>query len=162
MASLDFTPSLLAFGAIGVVLTAVLFFIVGILYNSLILWVVSKIFKLRDTKFKTAFLAALVAAAVNFVVLLVLRFGTGGVAGGMATTGGMIATGLLSLLIQVTANYVVNSLTAMKFYKLGAGKSFLVGLVWTVISFAVAFVVGIIISLIFVAVLMGSGTVIRP
>ncbi len=155
------TSTFLALGAIGIALTAVLF-IVGVLYNSLILWLVSKIFKLKDTKFKTAFLAALVAAAVNFVVSFAFKLGIGGVASGMATTGGIIAIGFLSLLIQTAATYVVNSLTAMKLYKLEAGKSFLVGLVWTVISFAVAFVVGIIISVIFVAVLMGSGTVIRP
>ncbi len=160
MAALD-TSTLLTIGAIGIILATVLF-IVGVLYNSLILWLVSKIFKLKDTKFRTAFLAALIAAAVNFAVSLVLRLGSGTLTGGMATTGGMIATGLLIGLAGVTATYVVNSLTAMKLYKLEAGKSFLVGFVWTVISFAVAFVVGIIISVIFAAVLMGSGTLLRP
>ena len=140
MAGMDTSSMLLAAGAVGlVILLAVL--IVSVLYNALIVWVVSKLFKLEDKTFKTALLAAVIAGVINFVINLGLQFGLKGFA----------------VLVGLVTTYIVNSLTLKKLYKLELGKSYVVGLVWSAISFAVAFIVGIIIVVVIMAALAGSG-----
>ncbi len=158
MAAFD-AATLLAVGGIGIVILAVLF-LIGVLYNSLILWLVSKIFKLHSTKFKTAFLAALVAGAINFVVGVVLQLLVGGATRGAAaaTEGAALAAGLLNMALGWAATFVVNSLTAKKFYKLETGKSFLIGLVWTVAAIIVGFIVGLIIGAILLVIILATGT----
>lgn len=156
MAALD-TATLLAIGGIGIVILVIMF-LIGVLYNSVILWIVSKLFKLRNTKFKTAFLAALVAGAISFVIGIVLQLLIGGAARGAAAaaTGAAVAAGLLNMVLSLAATFTVNSLTAKKFYKLETGKSFLVGLVWTVAAIIVGFIVGLVIGAIILAVLLAT------
>ena len=74
------------------------------------------------------------AWAIYFVIGIVLQPLIGGAARGAATaaTGAALAAGLLYMVRTWAPTFVVNSLTAKKFYKLETGKSFLVGLVWTV------------------------------
>lgn len=154
MAALD-TSTLLAVGAAGIIIFLIISVIV-VLLNSLILWLITKLFKLHEKKFRIAFLAALAAYVINFVVGFVPRWLLKAIAISSEAPETRLLANSLKLLLGIALTLAVNWLVIKKFYKLETGKSFLVGLVWTVATIVVSFIVWLIIGAIILAVLLAT------
>ncbi|MBI2144134.1 hypothetical protein HYU17_03210 [Candidatus Woesearchaeota archaeon] len=156
MAALQ-TQTFLSLGAVGI---AIALFLISVLYNSLILWVTTKLlFKLPNARFKTALIAALAAGAIDLAVGIILKFIIAAALGAVSTTltaGATLAAGLLNLVLGWAAMFTINSLTARKLYKLQTGKSFLIGLVWTAAAIIIGAIIGLITAAIIVAVALAT------
>lgn len=114
------------------VITTVIMVIIG----ALLLMLSAKIFKLKDQSFKTAIKVVLILYVITFVLGLI---------------------GILSLrtaLIMSVLNFVVLIALGIylikKFYLIDWGKSVLVWLVWFILSLIVGFIVGLILTAIFI------------
>ncbi len=125
--------------------------IIFIPVNALILWAVTKLFKLSNSKFLTALKAATAAAAILFVAQQIIGVISGPLINEGVGAGMLLGVGILLLLITTAITIVVNSYAVKLAYKEKTGKAFLVGAVWSVIiwvigailvGFAVAFVLG--------------------
>ena len=107
--------------------------------SALVLMISTKLFKLKDSSYKTAILIALILGVANAIVSLIGDF-----VPSIAVYIGLISLVLVSILLAI---YLVKSK-----YNLEWGKAILVWLVWLVINLIVAFIVAMILAAIFVAV----------
>ena len=146
MANLD-PATLMALGVTGILIVLAVL-VLSIILNAIALWVTAKLFKLKDSKYKTAFTTSVVAAIANLVIGIVL-------------VKVLASIGLILTLIRLVVAFVVNSLLIKQFYKLETGKSFLVGLVWTITGWIISFIIALVIGAVLVAVFLAKykGTV---
>ena len=141
----------------GIVLKVILFIISAAL-GTLSMWLVAKLFKLKDLKLKTAFITAIAATTISTAIGLGISMAMKSMMSGAASpTSGLVAVALIGGAASLVVQYLTNSLAVKQFYKLPTGKSFLVGLVWSIINLVMSFIVTIIITAVLVGVLLGSG-----
>lgn len=142
--------SLLAYGVVGIIVSLI-WVLISVFYTAVILGLLAKAFKLQKG-FKVAFLTALVAGVINFLIRTVLQSTVGhafdprllgSLADDVASSGilGKSALELALILLYWVLGFVVDSFAIKKFYKVQTGKAFLVGLLLALIATVVGFLV---------------------
>jgi len=133
--------------ATGFFITQIVTTVVMVFVSALMLMISTKIFKLKDTSYKTALWVAGIIVIVNFVITLLLAISSPPIA-------------LLSILFNVVVVGILLAIYLVKIkYQLEWGKAALVWLVWFVLSMVAGIIVGIILGIIFVAIGLGAGLV---
>lgn len=159
------TTAFLALGAIGIVI-ALIWVLVSASYTAVILWLLTKAFKLK-TGFKTAFITALVAGVINFLIRtgLQLTLGqallknltnappSGEISGAILAQG---ALGMTLILLYWIIGFVIDSLAIKKFYKAETGKAFLVGFVLAIIAALVGFLMMLALGAVLVGIILAA------
>lgn len=120
--------------------------IIVIPLSALLLWLTTKIFRLKDQRYKTAFLIILIILLVNLVFSLIRSLFQGYVL--LNFISGIILWILISFLF---AWWLIKTK-----YKLDWGKSFLVWLVWIIFNFILMTIASIILSIILIGMLSPS------
>jgi len=124
-----------AAGALAVVV-AIIFAIVGILASALLLWVTTKMFKTKDSSFKTAFVIAVTVGVVSYLLYFIPFVGF-----------------FLSLAVSIALGIAL----IMKRYKVRFGLGIAIWLVWAIFSFIAAGIIGAIFAVIFAGALLAGG-----
>ncbi len=124
--------------------------------NALILWALTKLFKLSNRKFLTALKTAAVAAAILFVAQQILGLISNAAITETAGAGLILGIGMLLFIITIIITIVVNSYAVKEFYKEKIGKAFLVGAVWSVATGIIGLIIGAILVGIAVALVLGG------
>jgi len=118
--------------------------IVFILINALLLMVATKIFKVKDTSYKTALGITAILGVINFVIGLLV--------GLIPSIAGIIST----LLVWVVVGILLAMYLIKIKYGLDWGKAALVWLVYFVLAIVAYMILAIILGLIFAAVGLGA------
>jgi len=133
-------PMALSPRAIGVIFGVVITVVI-ILINSLVIWALSKGFKLKKKKYVTALTAAAAIGAVNFLT-------------GMVIPSSLSST--LTTLIELILVFAISSAAMKLFYRLQAKKSLLFGGILTAAWLVITLIVGMITALLFVLAMHSS------
>ncbi len=132
--------------------------IIFIPINALILWAVIKLmFKLKDKKFLTALKTAAAAAAALFVVQQILGAFSRVVTASLQSPATVLATAAMIFAITISVTIAVNSYAIKLFYKEKTSKAFLVGTVWSIVTWIISLTIGVIIVGIVIALTFGTG-----
>jgi hypothetical protein len=105
--------------------------VVMILINTLLLWGISKAFKLKRNSFVTAILAAISIGIVNLLIGLMQN----------------PASIVLKLILGLVLTFIINTIAIKLFYKLKIESAMIIGATLTFATIAVSMILGIIITL---------------
>ena len=113
-------------------------FMITVLYSSLLLWLILKLFQVSKTrnKAKTAFFVVLISNLATSLLFGILRQVARLIIGQPFSSNKLLLVAVISLAFVFTL--AINLLLEKKFYKLPAKQAFYVILSWTAISFLVA------------------------
>ncbi len=125
--------------------------------NALILWAVTKLFKLANSRFLTALKTAAAAAIVLFAVQQIIGAFSDSLITPTAGKGIILLTAGLIFAATMAITIVVNSYAIKLVYKEKTGKAFLVGAVWSVATWIIGIVIGAILVGIAAAIYLGTG-----
>jgi len=116
-------------------ISSIVIALVMIPISALILMIVTKLFKLENSRYGTAIKITAILAAISILFLIVGYF--------------LPALSFLPLVSLALVSIVLAIWLIKSFYILSIGKSILIWLIWFIFSFVVNIVVGLIIGLIF-------------
>ncbi len=125
----------------------IVFFFIGVLLNSLLLFLTTKLFKTADQSFKSAIMVAGIVGIANLVFGFV-RDGTSNFGIAAASLLGNLGVSLLGF---ISISGVLAVALLKKIYTLDLGKTMLIWLVWTSCSLVITFIAGIVIGVLIVA-----------
>ena len=118
------------------IMVSIIATIVFIVINSLVLWLVaSKIFKYHDETFKTAFMVAVIAGVISFILSLIPMFVTA------------LSAALVINIILFIVNAIVLIYLIKRYYDTTLGQAILTWVIVLVIDLVLGFVVGFLLGL---------------
>jgi len=122
-------------GALAIVV-AIIFAILGILVSALLLWLTTKMFKTRDTSFKTAFVIAVITGVASYLIYFIPFVGF-----------------ILSIAVSIGLGIAL----IIKKYGVRPGLAIAIWVVWAVLSFIAAGIIGAIFAVLFAGALLAGG-----
>ncbi len=131
--------------------------IIFIPINALILWAITKLFKLSNSKFLTALKTAAAAGLVLFIVQQIIGALSKAFITPTAGAGILVAAAVLIFAVTIAITIAVNSYAVKLVYKEKTGKAFLAGAVWSVATWIIGLAIGAILVGIAAAVYLGTG-----
>ena len=130
--------------------------IIFIPVNALILWAVTKLFKLANSRFLTALKTAAAAGLVLFIAQQIIGVFSESLITPTADVGALVVSAGLIFAVTIAIAIVVNSYAVKLVYKERTGKAFLVGAVWSVTVWIIGLVIGAILVGIAAAIYLGT------
>ncbi|MBI2130112.1 hypothetical protein HYU07_07855 [Candidatus Woesearchaeota archaeon] len=137
----------MAFGA--QIVISVISTIIMVPISALLLMLSTKIFKLKDTSYGTAFMVALIVGIVGLIFSII-----GSVS---------IALAMIMAIVSFIVSIILGLWLINAKYKIDWSKTALVWLIWFVLSIIAAFIIGLIVAAIAVAIgismMAGAGSI---
>ena len=115
---------------------SIVFAILGILASALLLWLTTKMFKTKDTSFKTAFAIAVITGVASYLIYFIPFVGF-----------------ILSIAVSIGLGLAL----IIKKYGVRPGLAIAIWVVWAVLSFIAAGIIGAIFAVIFAGALLAGG-----
>ena len=138
------------------ILISLIYTVMSIPIIALVLWVITKLFKLAKSSFLTALKTTAAAAAALFVVQQIISVFSNAAVTSTESIGVMLGITGVVFMITIIASVLVNAYAVKIFYKEKTGKAFLVGIVWTVANFIIGMILGVIFIGIATAIIIGT------